>query len=68
LIAPVERLLLRGRAEDAFRTDLPVDWLITMYLGLVHAAADHAAVHDTPRDEALALLQRTIGELFRGPR
>ena len=40
--------MLRGRAEDAFRSDVPVDWLITMYLGLVHAAADHAVVHDDP--------------------
>jgi AcrR family transcriptional regulator len=70
LIAPLEALVLRGRAEDAFRSDMPVDWLITMYLGLVHAAADHAVVHDAPRDEALTLLQSTVGELFsasRGP-
>ena len=70
LIAPLKTLVLRGRAEDAFRSDVPVDWLITLYLGLVHAAADHAAVHDAPREEALALLQSTVGELFsasRGP-
>jgi AcrR family transcriptional regulator len=66
LIAPVERLAERGRAEGAFRVDVPVDWLVTMYLGMVHAAADHAAVHGMPRDEALALLQRTVSELFRG--
>ena len=70
LIAPLKALVLRGRAEDAFRSDVPVDWLITMYLGLVHAAADHAVVHDTPREEALTLLQSTLAELFsasRGP-
>jgi TetR/AcrR family transcriptional regulator, mexCD-oprJ operon repressor len=70
LIAPLKALVLRGRAEDAFRSDVPVDWLITMYLGLVHAAADHAVVHDAPRGEALTLLQTTVGELFsasRGP-
>ena len=62
--------MLRGRAERVFRSDVPVDWLITLYLGLVHAAADHAVVHDTPREEALVLLQQTVGELFsasRGP-
>lgn len=64
LIAPVAALAARGRAEGAFRTDVPVDWLVTMYLALVHAAADHAAVHATPPDEALRLLQRTVGELF----
>jgi TetR/AcrR family transcriptional regulator, mexCD-oprJ operon repressor len=70
LIAPLKALVLRGRAEDAFRSDVPVDWLVTMYLGLVHAAADHAVVHDAPREEALTLLQTTVGELFsasRGP-
>lgn len=66
LIAPVERLVRRGRDEGAFRVDVPVEWLVTMYLGMVHAAADHAAVHGTEREEALGLLQRTVGELFRG--
>ena len=68
LIAPLEALALRGRAEDAFRSDVPVDWLITMYLGLVHAAADHAVVHDIPREEALTLLQSTVAELFSASR
>ena len=68
LIAPLEALALRGRAEDAFRSDVPVDWLITMYLGLVHAAADHAVVHDIPREEALMLLQSTVTELFSASR
>ncbi|MBE2314890.1 TetR/AcrR family transcriptional regulator [Solirubrobacter sp. CPCC 204708] len=68
LIAPVEALVVRGRRQGAFRTDVPVDWLITMYLALVHAAAEHAVVHDTPREAALALLQRTIGELFSAAR
>ena len=68
LIAPLEALVARGRSEGAFRTDVPVDWLVTMYLALVHAAADHAAIHDAPRDEALALLVRTVGELFSASR
>ena len=68
LIAPLEALAWRGRAEHAFRSDVPVDWLITMYLGLVHAAADHAVVHDTPREEALTLLQSTVAELFSASR
>lgn len=68
LIAPLEALATRGRAAGAFRTDVPVDWLITMYLALVHAAADHASVHDTSRQDALALLIQTIGELFSASR
>jgi TetR/AcrR family transcriptional repressor of mexCD-oprJ operon len=64
LIAPVEALARRGRKEGTFRTDVPVEWLITMYMALVHAAADHAVVHGIPRDEALRLVQQTIVELF----
>ena len=64
LIAPLEALIRRGRAQAAFRTDVPVSWLVTTYLALVHAAADHAAVHEGSREEALTLVQRTIGEVF----
>ncbi len=42
----------------------PGRWLVTMYMALLHGAADHAAVHDLPRDEALALVTRTLGELY----
>lgn len=68
LIAPLDALAERGRADGTFRTDVPGDWLITMYLALVHAAADHASVHDTPREEALALLVTTVRELFSASR
>jgi AcrR family transcriptional regulator len=64
LTAPLEALIERGRADSVFRTDVPADWLITLYMSLLHGAADHAAVHDVPRDEALALVTRTIGELY----
>src|SRR4051812_33792351 len=64
LTAPLAALIERGRVEGAFRTDLPADWLLTLYMSLLHGAADHAAVHDLPREEALALVTRTIGELY----
>ena len=64
LTAPLQALIERGRAAGAFRTDVPASWLVTMYMALLHGAADHAAVHDLPRDEALALVTRTLGELY----
>jgi TetR/AcrR family transcriptional regulator, mexCD-oprJ operon repressor len=67
LTAPLEALIERGRAAGAFRTDVPADWLVTLYLSLLHGAADHAAAHDLPRDEALALVTRTIAELYSSP-
>jgi hypothetical protein len=35
-----------------------------MYLALVHGASDHATAHALPRDEALALVTKTIRELY----
>src|SRR4051794_20580419 len=64
LTAPLAALIARGRADGAFRIDVPADWLVTMYMALLHGAADHAAVHDLPREEALALVTRAIGELY----
>jgi AcrR family transcriptional regulator len=32
-------LIRRGRQEGVFRSDLPVDWLVTCCLALIHAAA-----------------------------
>jgi TetR/AcrR family transcriptional repressor of mexCD-oprJ operon len=64
LTAPLEALIERGRGDGAFRADVPTDWLVTLYLSLIHGAADHAAAHDLPRDEALTLVTRTIGELY----
>jgi TetR/AcrR family transcriptional repressor of mexCD-oprJ operon len=64
LIAPLEALVQRGRREGAFRTDVPSAWLVTMYLALVHGASDHATAHAQPRDEALALVTKTIRELY----
>ncbi|RKS09700.1 TetR family transcriptional regulator [Nocardiopsis sp. Huas11] len=38
--ARVEGLLDRGRAEGVFRSDLPRDWLVTVFFAVLHAAAD----------------------------
>jgi AcrR family transcriptional regulator len=64
VLSPVRELVERGRAEGAFRTDVPTDWLVTVYLALVHGASDHAAAHDVPRDEALALVTQAIRQLY----
>jgi TetR/AcrR family transcriptional regulator, mexCD-oprJ operon repressor len=36
----VDRLLARGQQEGTIRTDLPREWLITVFHGLLHMAAD----------------------------
>jgi hypothetical protein len=55
--ARVETLVARGRAEGAFRTDLPIAWMVNVLHTVMHSAAeeirggrltpDHAADHIT---------------------
>jgi hypothetical protein len=39
----LSELLNQGRREDAFRHDVPVRWLLTVYFALVHAAGREVA-------------------------
>jgi len=68
MLQPLHALIERGQADGCFRTDLPVDWLITAYFSLVHGADEHARTHALAREEALELLTRSVGELFAGRR
>jgi AcrR family transcriptional regulator len=64
MIAPLHELIERGRREGAFRTDVPAEWLQTMYFQLVHGAEEHAATYGVPRRDALELLRTSARELF----
>jgi TetR/AcrR family transcriptional regulator, mexCD-oprJ operon repressor len=64
MVAPLQALIERGRREGAFRTDMSAEWLVTMYLAIVHAAAEHAVEHTTDRTDAFQLLTTTLTELF----
>jgi AcrR family transcriptional regulator len=64
MLTPLRALIARGQDAGVFRTDVPGEWLLTMYLALVHGAAEHAAGHDVDRDEVLQLLQGTLIDLF----
>jgi AcrR family transcriptional regulator len=47
----VEQLIRRGQDDGLFRTDLPLDWLVTTFYAVLHAAADEAdAGHLAPAD------------------
>ncbi|MEU6712146.1 TetR family transcriptional regulator [Nonomuraea sp. NPDC046802] len=35
----VRRLIERGQREGAFRTDLPLSWLVTTFFSIIHSAA-----------------------------
>lgn len=64
----VEGLVRRGQDAGLFRTDLPVDWLVTTFYAVLHAAADEAdAGHLTPAD-APDLLVATVLSVLTGGR
>jgi len=62
----VERLIRRGQDDGLFRTDLPLDWLVTTFYAVVHAAADEADAGHLAQDEAPDLLVTTVLSLLAG--
>jgi TetR/AcrR family transcriptional regulator, mexCD-oprJ operon repressor len=63
---PVRRLVERGQRDGAFRTDLPVDWLVAVLFALMHAAADEVRAGrldpaDAPRALGASLRAAFIG-------
>jgi AcrR family transcriptional regulator len=66
MMRPLRALVERGRREGAFRTDLPADWLVTMFFALMHGADEHARAHDVQRERVLALLIATMRDVFAG--
>jgi AcrR family transcriptional regulator len=58
--AIIASVIERGRAEGAFRSDLPIDWCVSALLALVHAGAEEVRAGRLAADEAIDLLQRTV--------
>ncbi|MFI7679505.1 TetR/AcrR family transcriptional regulator [Actinophytocola sp. NPDC049390] len=56
----VEKLLTRGQDEGAFRTDLPLGWLVTTVYTLLHAAAEDVNVGRLAQDDAGRILDATV--------
>lgn len=64
MVRPLGELIDRGRRDGAFRTEVPAEWLVSMYFSLVHGAEEHASTYDVDRDDALELLLRTARMVF----
>jgi AcrR family transcriptional regulator len=60
----VERLIRRGQDDGRFRTDLPLDWLITTFYAVLHAAADEADAGRVSPADAPDLLAATVSSLL----
>jgi AcrR family transcriptional regulator len=64
LIAQMLKLVKRGQRDGVFRTDLPADWLVSMFYALIHGADEHARVRRVSRGKALDMLTTSIHDLF----
>ncbi|MBE1605804.1 TetR/AcrR family transcriptional regulator [Actinopolymorpha pittospori] len=62
--AHVRGLLERGQREGAFRTDLPVSWLLATTHVVMHGAADEIAVGRLNPEEAPRYIRATLLAAF----
>jgi AcrR family transcriptional regulator len=56
----VRPLLKRGQASGAFNRDLPLDWMLTLLLELIHAASREVATGRLPEQKAERALVASI--------
>jgi TetR/AcrR family transcriptional regulator, mexCD-oprJ operon repressor len=64
MMAPLQALIQRGRADGTLRTDLPAEWLLSMYFALLHGAEDFVAGHSADRAAGLDALRTTLLDVF----
>jgi AcrR family transcriptional regulator len=62
----VRRLIDRGRRRGAFRTDLPVEWLVASCFALLHTAADEVRASRIKGDAAMRAVKTSVVELITG--
>lgn len=63
----VERIIARGREEGAFRTDLPLPWLVSTVFSVLHNAAQEIEAGRLERPEADQVLTATLLAVLRTP-
>lgn len=64
VLGRIRPILERGQADGAFNPDVPVEWLLTVVLELVHAASRELSAGRLPEDVAeRALLDSVAGAL-----
>ncbi|MQM24264.1 TetR/AcrR family transcriptional regulator [Glycomyces albidus] len=65
ILKRIEDLITRGRDDGAFRTDLPLSWLITALYSLVHAASDEISAGRLTTGQAPDVLVASLRSLYR---
>lgn len=61
----IRKLIQRGRKDGSFRTDVPVGWLVTALLALMHATAEEVRTGELNPQTAPKTLSLTIADLLR---
>ncbi|RSM94331.1 TetR family transcriptional regulator [Nonomuraea sp. WAC 01424] len=60
----VERLISRGQDDGDFRTDLPLEWLVTTFFAIIHSAAQEREAGRLSPEEVEPVLTRTMLSLL----
>jgi AcrR family transcriptional regulator len=56
----------RGQDDGSFRTDLPVGWLVTAAIALIHACSDQVRAGQISQHDAVRILTASVRDLFTG--
>jgi AcrR family transcriptional regulator len=65
--ARVEALVARGRAEGAFRTDMPIAWMVNVLHTVMHSAAEEIRAGRLTSDRAADHITATVLAAFTPP-
>ena len=60
VLRQIRPLLRRGQQSGAFDPDLPIEWMLTVLLELIHAASREYSAGRLPEDKAEAALIATV--------
>jgi AcrR family transcriptional regulator len=63
----IRRLIDRGQAEGAFRADLPTGWLVAVFYGVLHTAADELTAGRLHGPDAADAVTATLLAAFAEP-
>ena len=63
----VQSLIERGQAAGEFRTDLPVAWLVSLAMNVMHAAATEVSAGRLPAGQAPSVVAGTLLAALTAP-
>ncbi len=67
VLGRVQSLIERGQAEGEFRADLPLPWLVSLTMNVMHAAAAEVLAGRLAADQAPSVVAGTLLAAFTAP-